>query len=86
MFSTVGEIDHTYININYQVFAEHFDLELEVELEVGFLVQLGKNVHDAERPGVGRPEHLAVDAALHHLGNERHHVQQLLWAFVVRFV
>ena len=49
-------------------------------------MQLSKNVHDRHRPRVVRTEDLAVGAALHHLGNERHNVEQLLRSLVKSFV
>ena len=76
----------THDDVDVEILAEHFDLELEVELEVLLLVQLAQHVHDAHRPRVVRPEDLAVRAALHHLGHERHDVEQLLRAFLVRLV
>ena len=76
----------TYIDIDDQVLAEHFDLELEIKLEIGLLMQLSQYIHNTQRPGVGWPEHLAVGAALHHFGHEWHDVEEFLRALVVGFV
>ena len=42
----------THIQLNLQLSAEHFDLELQIQLEVGRGVHLGENGHDAHEPGI----------------------------------
>ena len=75
----------THIDRDAEVFAENFDLELEVELEVGFLVELGEDVHDGHGPGVGGLEDAALHARLDDLGHEGHHIEQLGLPLVVGF-
>ena len=76
----------THRHLNANCLAENLDFELEVELEFVTVMQLSKNVHDRHRPRVVRTEDLAVGAALHHLGNERHYVEELLRSLVKSFV
>ena len=66
-------------------FAENFDLELEVQLEVVFLVKLSQKIHDAHRPWGGWFEDFALCARFENLGRERHDVEQLLLANLVGF-
>ena len=75
----------THINGDTEVFAEDFDLKLEVELKVGFLVKLSQHIHDGHGPGVGGLEDTALHARLDHLGDEGHHVEELCLALVVGF-
>ena len=72
------------VNVNVERLAEDLDFELEVQLQVGLLVQFGQHVHQAQRPRIGRLEHFTLGARLEHFGDKRHDVQQLLLAFVVR--
>ncbi|RNA24403.1 hypothetical protein BpHYR1_020999 [Brachionus plicatilis] len=72
------------LDFDVQIFAQHLDLELVIELEIGLVVQLDQHTDDRVEPRIGRLEHLALAGRLEHLGHERHHEQQLGRALLER--
>ena len=68
----------THSNLQVEMFAENFNLESEVELEVWNRVKFAENSHDCHGPGIGRFEHATIGTRLKHFSNKWHNIEKLL--------
>lgn len=77
-------LDGDLVDVQREVLAQHLDLELVVELEVGLVVQLDQYAQHGHHPRVWRLKDLALARRLEYLRYERHHEEQLHLALLKR--